>query len=436
MSIIRPFNIMAKPVCGVCNLDCQYCYYTAKPRELYGGVKKFHMSDEVLESHTRQYMEAMPTRVEFGWQGGEPTLAGKDFFRKAIEFQKRYRRDGQVVANALQTNGTLLDEEWCELLAANKFLVGISIDGPPQWHDFYRRDHAGNPTFHRAWAGLELLRKGHVEFNVLVTLNSVNAPHAGDIYRYFANRGVQYVQFIPVLERTGDDQPTAFSCTGEQFGRFCLEVFELWATRDVGKISERFIDNVLYYLIFGKATTCCYADRCAADHVLEFNGDLYVCDHFVFREWKIGNIMERPLAELVCDPLLEKFAALKTETPAKCRDCEFFEYCRAGCPKHHRPIGTDPARVNHFCEGYKMFFRQALPELKRMAEYFKRDEMPPLKPAAGESAAVAERRARFEAGPAAGAPQPLKAKAGRPPGRNDPCPCGSGRKYKLCCGRK
>ena len=189
VEVLRPFNIMCKPVCGTCNLDCCYCYYTMKPRDLYPGVEKFQMADDVLDSYTRQYIETMPVRCEFGWQGGEPTLAGVDFFRRAVELQKQYKIDGQVLTNALQTNGTLLTDEWCEFLAAEGFLVGLSLDGPPQWHDTFRRDHANNPTFHRAWAGLELLQKHKVEFNVLVTLNSANAPHAGDIYRYFTNRG-------------------------------------------------------------------------------------------------------------------------------------------------------------------------------------------------------------------------------------------------------
>jgi uncharacterized protein len=439
--VIRPFNIMAKPVCGVCNLDCRYCYYTSKPKELYPGVTKFLMSDEVLESYTRQYTEAMPVRCEFGWQGGEPLLAGKEFFRKAVELQKRYARPGQAISNALQTNGTLLDDEWCEFLAQSKFLVGVSLDGPAQWHDSFRRDHAGKPTFHRAWAGLELLRKHNVEFNVLVTLNSVNAPHAGDIYRYFVNRGVQYLQFIPVLERTPEGLPTDYSCTSEQFGRFMLDVFEQWATRDVGKVSERMIDNVLHTLIFGRASTCCYSDRCANAHVLEWNGDLYVCDHFVYREWRIGNIMHRPLAGLVRDGLLDVFAAMKTELPDACRECEFLEFCRAGCPKHHMPtclpaggrqVGVEASRVNHFCEGHKAFFREALPELRRMAEYFKRDEMPPLKDPGRvtkkQEADAQKRAAAFAAGPQGAIPA-------RQPGRNDPCPCGSGRKFKSCCGR-
>lgn len=435
--IIRPFNIMAKPVCGVCNLDCAYCYYVMKPRELYPEVadpSRFRMSDETLEAYTRQYLEAMPMRAEFGWQGGEPTLAGLEFFRKAVALQEEYKRSAQAVANALQTNGTLLDDEWCDFLAEEKFLVGVSLDGPPQWHDHYRRDHAGKPTFHRAWAGLERLRARGVEFNVLVTLNAVNTPHGGDIYRYFVNRGIHYVQFIPILERTPAGEPAPFSCTGEQFGRFMLDVFDLWRSRDVGRVSERLIDSVLHTLIYGKASTCCYADRCANAHVLEWNGDLYSCDHFVFPDWKIGNIHDRPLAELARDPKIEEFAELKTELPAACRDCEFLPYCRGGCPKHHRPIGTDPDRVNHFCEGYKMFFREALPELKLMAERYKRGEM--LTPArAAPAPAETAAKPGFRAGPAADAPRPIRPGQARPK-RNDPCPCGSGRKFKHCCGRK
>lgn len=427
--ILQPYNIMAKPVCGRCNLDCQYCYYTMKPRELYPGVEDFMMTDEVLEAYTRQYLESSGDHVDFGWQGGEPTMAGLDFFRKAVALQKQYARQGQVVANALQTNGTLIDEDWAKFLAENKFLVGLSLDGPPQWHDSFRKDHAGNPSFHRAWAGLELLRKHGAEFNVLVTLNSANAPHVGDIYRYFTNRGIQYVQFIPILERKPDGTPTDFSCTGEQFGKFMLELFDLWARRDVGKVSERLIDNVLHQLIYGTASMCCYAERCANAHVLEFNGDLYVCDHFVYKEWKIGNILERPLPELVRDEKLEEFAAYKTELPNACLECEFLPFCKGGCPKHHMPIGTDPERVNHFCKGYKMFFREALPELQRMAEYIKKGQTPPPKDAPAPVPGAAGVPGAMGPGGPAGGPSAQ-------PRRNDPCPCGSGRKYKSCCAKK
>lgn len=415
---------MCKPVCGMCNLDCAYCYYTSKPRELYPDVEAFQMSDEVLESYTRQYLQAMPVQCDFGWQGGEPTLAGLDFFRKAVELQNRYKVEGQTVNNGLQTNGTLLTDEFCEFFAENNFLVGISLDGPAQWHDKFRYDHAGNPTFHRAWAGLELMRKHGVEFNVLVTLNSTNASHAGNIYRYFVNRGIKYLQFIPILERMPDGSPTPFSCTGEQFGRFMLDVFDIWANRDVGQVSERFIDSVIHTIIYGCASTCCTSRRCANAYVLEFNGDLYACDHFVYPEWRIGNIMDTPLVELLKDPKLEDFARLKTDLPAACHGCEFLNFCWGGCPKHHMPIGHDSARVNYFCEGYKMFFRHALGDLTRIAGDVKQGRQPsPKTPANTEATKLP-------------APGIAKSGGGARPGRNDPCPCGSGRKYKSCCGRK
>ena len=408
-----PFNIMAKPVCGRCNLDCLYCYYTAKPRELYPGVKEFQMSEAVLESFIRQYTTAVPGRCDFHWQGGEPLLAGKEFFSKAVELQRSLARDGQNVANALQTNGTLLDDQWCELFAENQFLIGISIDGPPQWHNRYRRDHAGRPTFHRAWAGLERLKKHGVEFNVLVTLNAANAMHAGDVYRYFVNRGIRHLQFIPILERTSEGSPADFSCRPEQFGRFMIDVFDQWTARDVASVSERFIDSVLHTLARSHSTMCSHSDRCANAYVLEFNGDLYVCDHFVSSRWKIGNLTDAPLADLLRHPKIEDFARLKTHLPSVCGNCEFLDLCRGGCPKHHMPLYGAPERVNYFCQGYKAFFRRALSELRRIAEYINRGQEPPI-------SQTARRRAA--------SPHPA-------PGRNDPCPCGSGRKFKNCCRR-
>ena len=245
-----------------------------------------------------------------------------------------------------------------------------------------------------------------------MTINSRNAPHAGDIYRYFVNRGVHWLQFIPILEKDSSGRPEDFSCTGEQFGRLMLDVFELWRDRHVGVVSERLIDSVLHTIVHGEASLCCNAKRCANAYVLEFNGDLYACDHFVYPQWRLGNVMETPLAELVRCRRLEEFATLKTDLPAACRDCEFLAYCNGGCPKHHIPdaAGGDPARVNHFCEGYKMFFREALPELTRIAEKLKAGQRPaPAKPGGTDEPAA---------------------------GRNDPCPCGSGRKYKHCCGRR
>ncbi len=422
--ILQPFHIMAKPVCGVCNLDCRYCYYTMKPDALYPGVDRagFRMTDEVLESYVRQNLACQGERVEFGWQGGEPMLAGLDFYRRAVDLQKQYAREDQTVTNAFQTNGTLITDEWCALLKDEGFLVGISIDGPKQVHDAFRLDRAGQGSFDRAWAGLERLQAAGVEYNVLATLNRATVAHGANIYRFLVNRGVQYVQFIPILERLpGSDEPTAFSCGGQAYGRFMLDVFEQWAARDVGKVSVRFIDTCIHQILFGRASTCCQSERCAAAHVLEWNGDLYACDHFVYAEWKLGNITETPLEDLVRSDRLAAFAALKTDLPGACRDCEFLPLCHGGCPKHHRPIGTDPARWNHFCEGYKLFYREALPELRRIAEYLRAGKLPPR----GDAPELDEAAIRV-------APGPMPGKVGR----NDPCPCGSGRKYKRCCGRK
>ncbi len=435
-NVVRPFHIMCKPVCGVCNLQCRYCYYTMKPRELYPGVARFQMRDEVLREYTRQYLEAMPVRCEFGWQGGEPLLAGKDFFRRAVAYQREFALPGQVVTNGLQTNATLIDEEWAAFLAEHRFLVGVSIDGPQPVHDANRLDRQGRPTWRRVWRGVELLRKHGAEFNVLVTINSTNALQGGNIYRYFVNQGIQYLQFIPILERRpGTDEPTDFSCRPEWLGRWMLEVFEQWLQRDVGRVSVRFIDDALHCILYGRSSTCVHSERCAAAHIVEWNGDVYACDHFVFPEWRLGNLMERPLVEILRSERLEAFARLKTDLPAACRDCPYLEFCWGGCPKHHRPMGTDPDRVNYFCEGYKMFFERALPDLRRVASYIRQGTLPPM-PAQG----TRNRPQAASEGPPAGG-RPVRATVPTPPapgkvGRNDPCPCGSGKKYKHCCGRR
>ena len=366
---IYPFTIIAKPVSGICNLNCKYCYYVSKPKELYPQVKSFLMTDETLSSFIKQYIEAMPQYCSFHWQGGEPLLAGKDFFKKVVSLQNTHRLPNQIITNALQTNGTLLDEEWCDFFRENHFLIGISIDGAPQWHDYYRKDRNGNNTFYQTWAGLELLEKTGVDFNVLVTLNNRNISHGGNIYRYFTNRNIRHLQFIPIVERTKDGRIADFSCNAEQYGKFLLETFEIWFNRDIGKVSVRFFDNVIHTILYGQSEMCCYARRCANAFVLEFNGDLYVCDHFVFPEWKIGNILETPLVELLQSSKIEEFAKLKTELPDVCKDCEFLNYCWSGCPKHHIPSDTSAKRVNYLCQSYKMFFSKSLDKFEVLARH-------------------------------------------------------------------
>jgi uncharacterized protein len=433
---------MVKPVSGRCNLNCRYCYYLSKPAELYPSVEEPMMSPATLEAFTCQYLQAMPRRCEFAWQGGEPLLAGIEFFRAALNFQRGHRLDGQSISNALQTNGTLLDDAWCDLLAEHKFLVGISLDGPPAWHDRFRTDGAGRGSFHRAWGGLERLARRGVEFNVLATLNRANAPHGGGLYRYFVNRGARYLQFIPVLERQADGTIADFSITAQQYERFLLEVFEQWISRDVGSVSERFIDSVLHTLMFGRSAMCCFDRVCANAYVLEFNGDLYACDHFVYEPWRLGNIHDRPLADILAgNPRLGQFEGLKADLPRHCRDCPHLEFCNAGCPKHHVPIGADPRRRNYFCRAYRGFFDRALPALRRLSPCLQSGSVPGPAQMSQIIASAGLRRVSPLADmtmPQAGAPSrggvsvPRRPKT---PGRNDPCPCGSGRKHKNCCGR-
>ncbi len=410
---------MVKPVCGVCNLSCGYCYYKDKPRELYPAETRFQMTPEALESFTRQYMALHPERAEFGWQGGEPMLAGREFYRRAVELQRQFGRPGQTVANALQTNGTLLDEAWCDLLAEHRFLVGLSLDGPPPWQDAFRKDAAGAGSFARAWKGLELLRARGVEFNVLVTLHRANVPHAADLYRYFVNRGVRYVQFIPILERDAAGRPAEFSCTPQQYGRFLVEVFRLWRARDVGRVSERFIDSVLHQLLFGSPASCCQAPRCANAFVLEYNGDLYACDHFVAPDYRLGNILEMPLAAMVGSERQRRFGLAKREAlPRYCLTCPARSLCHGGCPKD-RLLATPDGEpgLNYLCEGYRAFHTHSERAMQFMA-----GELCAGRPPANVMLYLAQDESAREE------------RFGRAR-RNDPCPCGSGRKFKQCHGR-
>lgn len=403
---------MIKPVCSTCNLDCIYCYYKTKSRELYGTDTALKMSADLLEDFTVQYLRAMPEACAFNWQGGEPLITGLDFFQKAVQLQKKHACPNQLIKNNIQTNGTLLNEEWCRFFRENDFLVGVSIDGPETLHNRFRRDTAGQGTFPAAWTGLELLRKNNVEFNVLVTLNSENASKGREIYRFLVNRGVKYLQFIPILERNPDGSITDFSCSPRQLENFLGEVFACWKERDIGKISVRFIDDLLHYLFSGMAPICCNSRECANAFVLEWNGDLFACDHFVFKDWLIGNIKNNSLVELIDNSTVKKFTKLKTDLPEECRRCDYLQYCNGGCPKHHVPIGTDPGRVNYFCPAYKTFFAAALDELKHIVKVSRLENAAKGKPSGHGQSYIPEGKT----------------------GRNDPCPCGSGRKHKLCCG--
>lgn len=421
----RAFHIMAKPTGAVCNLACDYCFFLAKER-LYPG-SRFRMSDEVLAAYIRQILEAHQVpQVSIAWQGGEPTLMGLDFFRQAQAYIEKYRKPNTRVEPTIQTNGVLLDDEWCEFLHEHNFLVGISVDGPREMHDAYRHDKAGRPVFDRVMQGLRLLQKHKVEFNILATVHAANGDHGLEVYRFFRDEvGAQYLQFIPIVERdndTGFQEGTALtdrSVSPEQYGRFLISIFDEWVKRDVGQVFVQTFDGVLASYVRGRSTLCVFSPTCGEGAALEHTGDLYSCDHFVEPKHLLGNILETPLGELMGSGKQRKFGRDKQDTlPQYCRDCRWLFACHGECPKNRVSQTPDgEPGLNHLCAGLKAFFEHTERPMQMMAQLLRSGRTAPdIVPI------LAAEDKQLEA---------AFAKAGR----NDPCPCGSGRKFKRCHGR-
>ncbi len=370
-----PFQVMLKPRGAICNLDCSYCYFLTK-QDLYPG-SRFHMSDETLEEFTRQYLAAQPTNeAVFGWQGGEPTLLGLDFYEKAVALQHAHARPGMRITNALQTNGTLLDDDWCHFLKKHDFLVGISIDGPQELHDAYRVDKGGLPTHHRVMAGLDLLKKHEVEFNVLTTVHAANQEHGLEVYRFLRDEaGAQFIQFIPIVERdnkTGFQEGTAVterSASGAGYGRFMIKVFEEWVRHDVGQVFVQLFDVALAAWVGAPAGLCVFAETCGNALALEHNGDLYSCDHFVEPHHLVGNLADSKLGEMVASPQQRAFGSAKRDTlPDQCLGCEVRFVCNGGCPKNRFTETADgQPGLNYLCDGYRPFFNHIRPAMDFMA---------------------------------------------------------------------
>jgi len=407
------FHVMTKPVGPVCNLDCRYCFYLEK-RDLYPGNRRWRMSDEVLESYVRQYIEAQDApEVHFAWQGGEPTLMGLPFFRKVVELQRRHA-GGKTIHNALQTNGTLLDDEWCAFLAENRFLVGLSIDGPRDLHDAHRVGRKGEPTFDRVLAAMRLLSRLGVEFNTLTVVNSLNAERPLDVYRLLVREGSRYLQFIPIVERGPAGEPTAETVSGDQWGAFLCAVYDEWVVQHVGRVFVQLFDATLNAFLGLPNPMCVFAPECGRAMALEHNGDLYSCDHFVYPENRLGNILLTPLRVLAESPQQRAFGeAKRTALTRACRRCPVLFACNGDCPKHRFALSPDgETGHSHLCAGYFRFFQHAAPTMLAMADLLR----------AGQPPALVMERARAE-----------RAAKYRGVGRNDPCPCGSGRKFKACC---
>lgn len=431
-------HVIAKPIGPLCNLSCDYCFYLRKD-SLYAADEQWRMSDETLEAYVKQYIEAQAAAVEeiaFAFQGGEPTLLGIDFFRQAVELQKRHCPPGKRIHNSLQTNCILLDDRWCEFLAENDFLVGVSIDGPGQLHDKYRHDKAGRGTFDRVVEAVELLKKHGVEFNTLTCINGHNAQRPKKVYRFLRDLGIEFMQFIPIVERMpgveifgdqGNQQPDELvsrrSVHPGQFGRFLCELFDQWVAEDVGRVFVRDFDQALAAWVGVGADLCVYTKQCGRATAIEHNGDLYSCDHFVDAGHKLGNIHQASISELANSPRQEQFARHKEERlPGYCRRCPHLFACNGACPKDRILSSPDgQPGLNYLCEGYKTFFEHIDPHMKSMAEEL----------AAGRPPANVMRRLRANR-------QRVRqetATSGRAARRNDPCPCGSGRKFKSCCMR-
>ncbi len=378
MSLNPPpaFHIMIKPRGPICNLNCRYCYYLSK-EHLYDSQDSFAMSETVLETFLRQYIETQRVpEITVGWQGGEPTLRGLDFFRRAVALEEQYCRPGQRILNALQTNGSTLTDEWGEFLSQHGFLVGLSLDGPAALHDAYRRDKAGQPTFERVMRGLRLLQKHRVEYNILTTVHAANAAHPLQVYRFLRDEaGAQFIQFIPIVERNNasgfqeGEQLTDRSVDGAQYGNFLIGVFDEWVRHDVGRVFVQIFDVALAAWLGQPPGLCVFNETCGLALVLEHNGDLYACDHFVEPRHRRGNVMETPLIEMVGSLQQRQFGLAKCDAlPQQCRECDVLFACRGECPKN-RILSPRPGeqRISHLCQGYQVFFRHIDPYMRWMA---------------------------------------------------------------------
>jgi uncharacterized protein len=421
-------HVLAKPSGATCNLACSYCFFLDK--ELLYPNSKFRMTDEVLENYIRQLIESHRTsEVTVAWQGGEPTLMGVDFYRKAIQYQEKYRKPGMTFENTMQTNGTLLDDEWCEFFKENDYLIGISIDGPQHLHDAHRVDKGSQGTYDNVMRGLRLLQKHEVEYNVLVTVNSLNADYPREIYRFMRDEvGTKWIQFIPIVERVNPDGYNVYqmgntvterSVRPEQFGRFLIQVFDEWIREDVGEIFvQTFEAAARNWMGLDSSGMCVFEETCGLGLAIEHNGDLYSCDHFVEPDYLLGNIKEEHMLQMVASDEQTKFGQDKRDSlPQYCLDCDVRFACHGECPKN-RFIETPSGEpgLNYLCAGYKGFFHRINEPFKILTMLMRSG-----RPASDVMAIVADGEIHFKESFA-------KAKV------DDNCPCGSEMRFKDCHG--
>ena len=378
----KPLYVMLKPAGAHCNLACKYCYYLEK-NNLYQNSHRHLMSDEMLEQFTREYIEAqtMP-QVLFTWHGGEPLMRSIDFYKKALALQKKYA-NGKQIDNVIQTNGTLLTDEWCEFFAKNHWLVGISIDGPQEYHDHYRVTPAGKPSWEKVMQGIRLLKKHRVEWNAMAVVNAYNAEHPLEFYHFFRDNGCQYLQFTPIVERLtehedgrtlaslADDREIPLadaSVTPQQWGNFLCTIFDDWVRHDVGKTFVEIFDCTLANWMGVLPGICAYSKECGHAGVMEHNGDVYSCDHFVFPEYKLGNIRDQSLIDMLYGEKQQAFSRLKhTSLPRQCKECDMEFACHGECPKNRfeKDKYGEPG-LNYLCQGYYQYYTHVAPYMDFM----------------------------------------------------------------------
>ena len=380
----KPLYVMLKPAGAHCNLACKYCYYLEK-NKLYPTAQRHLMSDEMLEQFTREYIEAQTmNQVLFTWHGGEPLLRSIDFYRKALSLQQKYA-GGRRIDNVIQTNGTLLTDEWCEFFAQNHWLVGISIDGPQPDHDHYRLTAAGKPSWKKVMQGIKLLKKHGVEWNAMAVVNAYNANHPLEFYRFFKENGCQFLQFTPIVERLTRHEDgrtlasladkdeislSEASVTPEQWGYFLCAIFDEWVRKDVGKIFVEIFDCTLANWMGISPGICAYSKECGHAGVMEHNGDVYSCDHFVFPEYKLGNIRDHSLIDMLYGEQQQEFSRLKhSSLPRQCKECDMEFACHGECPKNRfMKDKYGDSGLNYLCPGYYHYYQHVAPYMDYMKQ--------------------------------------------------------------------
>jgi uncharacterized protein len=372
----RIFQVFVKPVGSICNLACRYCYYLDK-EQLYPEAESFRMPDIILEEYIVQHIEASTEPViRFSWHGGEPTLLGLDYFRKIAALQRRHQPGNRSIANGIQTNGTLLDEEWCRFLAAEGFAVGLSLDGPQELHDRFRLTKGKKPTFKQAMRGYELLQKHRVYTDILCVVNSFNVRHPSRVYRFFKQIKAPYISFLPLVEPQPGSEGGVSSRTvpAEAFGVFLCTIFDEWIIRDIGRIKIQIFEEAARTAFDQDHSLCIFRETCGDIPVIEHNGDFFSCDHFVDPGYRLGNIIETPLVELLESPVQRAFGQAKLDTlPGCCQTCEVRAMCNGGCPKNRFLRAADgEAGLNYLCAGYKRFFTYCQPFVTEVAAQWRR----------------------------------------------------------------